>query len=562
MASTRNVVVNFITKLSGRGIDQMGKQTRGLERSLGSLQKRLVAIVSFGAFFRFIKNSTKAFAEETGEVRQLELALQNLGLAYSALTIEDTIDQLQRLTAVSDDQLRPALAQLVRQTADVTKATDILNLAINVSLGTGKDLAGVSAALARAYNGQTTSLRRLNAGISTAALESKDFNKIQAELEKKFGGAAAADLETYNGKMRALAVASNEAREAIGEGVVKGIEALGEGDFQKGLQDLVTFAEKIGRAFELTGRIIARTQAFLENPLQIFKGQGYLRGQFLAEDIGPDAAERRAQTQEIDKRIKLERKALKELARLRALEIAKEKAEERRKAAVKEAERRKEELRKRLEEKFDIDAINLNAALSRKLSEEDKERVKALQALRTENAKDDETALTRLQELERQLQDQKVKAAAQDLSLSGIVRNQRLDDLNAELAKLREIQAERAKSIGAPVTSAMIDERFKSGDFLGAAQLASDQAIQAIAVGLESEIALIESQLAAENVAGIAATAQAAAQQVVNQYITVTGNVVREQDLFDSIFDQIYTSNRTGRPSQLGGLGRTAFVAE
>ena len=562
MASTRNVVVNFITKLSGRGIDQMGKQSRGLERSLGLLQKRLVAIVSFGAFFRFIKNSTKAFAEETGEVRQLELALQNLGLAYSALTIEDTVDQLQRLTAVSDGELRPALAQLVRQTADVTKATDILNLAINVSLGTGKDLAGVSAALGRAYNGQTTSLRRLNAGISTAALESKDFNKIQAELEKKFGGAAAADLETYNGKMRALAVASNEAREAIGEGVVKGIEALGQGDFQQGLEDLITLAERIGRGFELAGRGVARLREFLSAPLGSVGDQGSLTGRFLAQDIAPDAAERRAQTQEVDKRLKLERKALKELARLRAQEIAKEKAEERRKAAVKEAERRKEELRKRLEEKFDIDAINLNAALSRKLSEEDKERVKALQALRTENAKDDETALTRLQDLEKQLQDQKVKAAAQDLALSGVVRNQRLDDLNAELAKLKEIQAERARSIGAPITSAMIEERFKAGDFLGAAQLATEQTFQVLDEGIQSEIALVEAQIAAENVAGIAATAQAAAQQVINQYITVTGNVVREQDLYDSMFDQIYNSNRTGRPSQLGGLGRTAFVAE
>lgn len=562
MASTRNVVVNFITKLSGRGIDQMGKQSRGLERSLGLLQKRLLAIVSFGAFFRFIKNSTKAFAEETGEVRQLELALQNLGLAYSALTIEDTVNQLQRLTAVSDGELRPALAQLVRQTADVTKATDILNLAINVSLGTGRDLAGVSAALGRAYNGQTTSLRRLNAGISTAALESKDFNKIQAELEKKFGGAAAADLETYNGKMRALAVASNEAREAIGEGVVKGIEALGQGDFQQGLEDLITLAERIGRGFELAGRGVARLREFLSAPLGSVGEQGALTGRFLAQDIAPDAVERRAQTQEVDKRLKLERKALKELARLRAQEIAKEKAEERRKAAVKEAERRKEELRKRLEEKFDIDAINLNAALSRKLSEEDKERVKALQALRTENAKDDETALTRLQDLEKQLQDQKVKAAAQDLALSGVVRNQRLDDLNAELAKLKEIQAERARSIGAPITSAMIEERFKAGDVLGAAQLAVEQTFQVLDEGIQSEIALIESQIAAENVAGIAATAQAAMQQVINQYITVTGNVVREQDLYDSMFDQIYNSNRTGRPSQLGGLGRTAFVAE
>jgi hypothetical protein len=562
MASTRNVVVNFITKLSGRGIEQMGRQSRGLDRSLGLLQKRLLAIVSFGAFFRYIKNSTKAFAEETGQVRQLELALSNLGLAYSALTIEDTVQELQRLTAVSDDELRPALAQLVRQTASVTKATDLLTLATNVSLGTGRDLASVSRALGRAYDGQTTALRRLDTGISSAVLESKDFNRIQAELQDKFGGAAAADLATYNGKMRALAVASEQAREAIGEGVVKGIEALGEGNFQKGLEDLVTLAEKIGRGFELAGRAAARLREFLSAPVGSLGDQASLTGRFLAQDIAPDAAERRAQSRDVDLRLKLERKALRELARLRAQERAKDRAEERRKAAVKEAERRKDELRKRLEEKFDIDAINLNAALGKKLSEEDATRVKALQALRTEGAKDDETALQKLQSLEKQLEDQKTKAVLKDIALSGVLRNTRIDDLNAELAKLKEIQEARRASIGAPVTSAEIDARAAAGDFFGAAQLATQQALEGIDATLTAEIAAVEAQIAAETATGLAATVTAATQQVINNYVTVTGSVIREQDLFDSIFDQIYTSNRTGRPSQLGGLGRTGFVTE
>jgi hypothetical protein len=566
MASTRNVVVNFVTKLSGRGIDNFGKQTRGLDRGLATLQKRLLAIVSFGAFFRFVKNSTKAFAEETGQVRQLELALNNLGLAYTALTIDDTIDRLQRLTAVADDELRPALAQLVRQTADVAKATELLELAINVSIGSGKSLSTVSRALGRAYDGQTTALRRLDAGLSAAAIESKDFNVIQAELQDKFGGAAAADLTTYAGKMRALAVASDEAREAIGEGVVKGIEALGAGDFQRGLNDLVTLAERIGRGFELAGRYVARIRAFYAAPLGTLGDQAALTGQFLAQDIALDAAERKAQIADVDRRYKLERKALKELARQKEQERSKDKAEDRRKAAAKAAEKRQDEIKKRLEEKFDIDAINLTAALTRKLSEEDQARVKALQALRSDANKDDEAALNRLMDLERKLAEDKLKAAAADIALSTVVKNQRLADLDAEIQALKAVSAARAAAIaGANISWDTARAAISMGTATDNQELVEAGIRQLNLVMFQdldqSRLAELESlraeELAAQSAtsaAGLAAQAGAAAQVVVNQYIS--GNVVTQQELFDTFQNQLFESNRAGIPGQLELLGR------
>jgi hypothetical protein len=548
MASTRNVVVNFVTKLSGRGIDNFSKQSRGLDRSLGLLQKRLVALVSFGAFFRFIKNSTKAFAEETGQVRQLELALNNLGLAYTSLTIENTIDQLQRLTAVSDDELRPALAQLVRQTADVAKATELLELAINVSLGSGKSLATVSRALGRAYDGQTTALRRLDAGLSAAAIESKDFNVIQAELQDKFGGAAAADLDTYAGKMRALAVASDEAREAIGLGVVKGIEALGRGDFQQGLNDLVTAAENIGRGFELAGRGIARFREFLKAPLFSLGDQAALTGRFLAQDIALDAAERKAQIADVDRRYKLERKALKELARQREQERGKARAEDRRKAATKAAQKRQDEIKKRLEEKFDIDAINLQAALSRQLSDEDKARVKALQAIRTETAQDDEASLNRLIELER-------KRTQDSLFGSALVKNQRLADLEAELQALLKLASARIGSITGSTPSTGV----ASPSLTGEAALEAYN-LGARNLGVAGGAAFLDFLFSGETVnpTGVAplnATAPSGGAGVV-VIQNIQGSVVTEQELFDKFQDELFRSNRAGIPGQLELLGR------
>lgn len=570
---TRNVVVNFVTKLQSRGIDQMSKQTRGLDRALGSLTKRLIAVASIGAITRFLKNSTKAFAEETGQVRQLELALNNLGLAYTAVNIEPVIADLQRLTAVADDELRPALAQLIRQTTDVQKAQELLELAINVSLGTGKSLSTVVRGLGRAYDGQTTALKRLETGLSSTLIESKDFAAIQAELQKRFGGAAAADLETYAGKMRQLSVASDQAREAIGLGVLKGIEALGEGNFQDGLDELVTWAEKFGSALEKTGRFAARIREFLSAPLGTLGDQASLTGKFLAQDIAPDAAERRAQIKDTDTRLKLERKALKELARLREQERRKEQAEERRKAALKAKEKRDEELKRRLEAKFDIDNINLAAALTRKLSEEDAERVKALQAIKSDTAKDDEAALNKLIDLEKKLQADKVAAATVDMMLSSAVKNQRLADLDEEIKALKAVSAARAASIaGANISWDTATAAIAQGAATGNTKLYEAGVSQLNAVLFNeldmARLAELESmrdaELAAQSeksAADLAASASAAAasQMTVNQYIS--GNVIKEQDLYDNMLNSLYNQNRTGTPSQLGGLGRTSVAA-
>jgi hypothetical protein len=77
----------------------------------------------------------------------------------------------------------------------------------------------------------------------------------------------------------------------------------------------------------------------------------------------------------------------------------------------------------------------------------------------------------------------------------------------------------------------------------------------------QSRLAELESlraeELAAQSAtsaAGLAATAGAAAQIVVNQYIS--GNVVTQQELFDTFQNQLFESNRAGIPGQLELLGR------
>lgn len=91
---------------------------------------------------------------------------------------EEYISTLMMASNVSDDQLRPALAQLVRATGSLTQAQKLLSLAVDVSVGSGRDLQSVTVALSKAAGGQTSALSRLGAGLSQAALNSGDLNAV------------------------------------------------------------------------------------------------------------------------------------------------------------------------------------------------------------------------------------------------------------------------------------------------------------------------------------------------------------------------------------------------
>jgi len=512
----------------------MSRQTYGLDRSLKRLRNQLVGLVGFTQLFRFLKASTKAFAEETGEVKQLSLALNNLGFAYSALTVEQTISDLQRLTAVSDGQLRPALARLSRVTGNVTDATNLLTLAVDVSIGSGNSLETVTRALGRAYNGELTSLKRLGITLSASTMATKNFADVQRELNNAFGGAAAADLTTYNGKLRALAVTGETVREVIGEGVVKSLETLAGGDFASGLQSLENGAKRIASAFGSAARFIAATKKLLSTGFRLDEAEiESLRNIFAPAD----PAATRSASRERAKAFAQEQAAIKRLARVRAQEDAKKRSQD----AAAKAKDEADSLKKRLEAKFDIDNINLAAAAQKNLSDADRARVEALQALKTEGTKDDEAALNKLIALEKQREAEIKRQALESLALSATVKNQRLLDLQAELDALGNLASARSASIvGGKIPQSVTTPT-----------LQIEPGVPADIGEAFTALASAQSAVQLGNVA-LAAAEQTALEIVINNY----GSVITERELKETFIDYIFQNNRQGTVSQLTNLGR------
>jgi hypothetical protein len=121
--------------------------------------------------------------------------------------------------AVADDELRPAFAQLVRATQDVDAATSMLQLALDVSAGTGRDLQSVTIALSKAYQGNTTALSRLG-------IKAEDGVDIFQTLKEQFSGAAEAAAQ--NDPFQRLSVIFGEVSEQIGQILIPYLNELAD----------------------------------------------------------------------------------------------------------------------------------------------------------------------------------------------------------------------------------------------------------------------------------------------------------------------------------------------
>ena len=173
-------------------------------------------------------DGVKAAIEDEQAQLRLASALRTATGATDAQikATEDYISQTSLAVGIADDALRPAFQRLSVATGDVTKSQQLLNLAIDISKGTGKDLGAVTEALSKAYGGQDTQLARLGIGITSAQAKQLSFREETKLLSDLYGGAASRNAETFQGRIDRLKIGFEEAKETIGFALLPVIERL------------------------------------------------------------------------------------------------------------------------------------------------------------------------------------------------------------------------------------------------------------------------------------------------------------------------------------------------
>ena len=224
-----NVFIDILAEFTGKkAFKQAETSTDRLTRNVKNLGKTFGLTFGTAAVLSYGKAAVKAAAADQAAQASLAQTLKNLGFQSvgTANSLNDYISTLERTTGKLDDELRPAMDRLLRATGSVTKSQELMNLALDIAAGTGKDLGQVTQSLQKAYLGQTQALGRLGVGLSKAELTSSSFEQIQGRLTDLFAGQGKRAADSYEGSMNKLAVATNNVKENIGIGIIDALTAL------------------------------------------------------------------------------------------------------------------------------------------------------------------------------------------------------------------------------------------------------------------------------------------------------------------------------------------------
>jgi hypothetical protein len=186
-------------------------------------KKAALAFAAVGAAAgAFAISAAKAAAQDEKARKSLEQTIRsNTQATEQQIAAIDTYITKQSIaTATTDDELRPALARLVRSTNDVSKAQELLTLSQEIAVATGKPLEAVANALGKSFDGQNAALGKLGLGIDAATLKNKSHDEIMQILRGTYKGFIENEATNAEFKMRQLEISFSETKEQIGNALL------------------------------------------------------------------------------------------------------------------------------------------------------------------------------------------------------------------------------------------------------------------------------------------------------------------------------------------------------
>jgi len=227
------VILPIITEFDGKGITRAINQFKALETN-GQKAQFLIkkaAIPAAAALTGLATAATlsvkAAIADQQAQALLARQLVASTGATDQVVkSVEKFIEGLGRSVAITDDEARPALANLVLATNDVAKAQELMAIAIDTAAATGRPLADVTEAMSRGFAGNTKGLKALSPELALLIKDGATAAEVFAILERNFGGAGKVAANTTSGQLKTLQIAINETKESIGTALLPALEAV------------------------------------------------------------------------------------------------------------------------------------------------------------------------------------------------------------------------------------------------------------------------------------------------------------------------------------------------
>ena len=251
-----NILIEILAEFTGKkAFKQADTAAATLAKSAKKLGAALGIAFSARAVVQYTKAASIAAAQDQKAQQLLAINLKNLGLAYANLDSEKFIASLESQSAILDDELRPAYAQLARVTGSIVTTQKLMTVAFDASNGSGLSYASTIDILSQAFVGNQKGLKQLNLGYTAAELKAKSFDELIAIITDRFAGAGKTALSGYAGQMAKLNVATSNAAETLGGAFLDGFKSIaGGGDIDRATSKIDKFSEGLAGVIRvLTG---------------------------------------------------------------------------------------------------------------------------------------------------------------------------------------------------------------------------------------------------------------------------------------------------------------------
>ena len=290
-----------------KGSKQAAAQAKGLTSSYkkvaGSIAGMVIAYQAVTKAAKFFSESIKLASEQEAIFKKLETATNLTGKSYDNLSdsLKSYLAELQATTEYGDTETAAALTQMTQLSGDFDASLKGLPIALDLAATGLFSLETASKYVGMALAGNVEMLGRYIPELkSTVTPQLKLMSAAEKTafamdlLQKKFGGTAQKNLDTYAGKVKQLQNYWGDFREMIGDKVIpilsKGVVAatgfmksLTQTSLQKTIDELKRYGVAVETIQELEKLGLELNLIEMESQLKKINDEGLTRKQIEAQ---------------------------------------------------------------------------------------------------------------------------------------------------------------------------------------------------------------------------------------------------------------------------------------
>lgn len=223
----------------------------GFARAASNAFKAIGAYLVGGQLIQGLTNMSQAYMEQERAINKMSVAMKNQG-DFSQKALDDLSDfasEIQNTTTVADEAALAIMANMKSYgmlNDEVKTATQAAIDFASAKRDEGMTIEQASEIIGKAYMGQTERLKRYGIIVDETKSRAEKFDQVMQQLRERFGGAAAAELDTYEGQLKNVNNQFGEVKESIGQLVL----AFGTG-FLPTIRNVITELQNAAQGMQL-----------------------------------------------------------------------------------------------------------------------------------------------------------------------------------------------------------------------------------------------------------------------------------------------------------------------